>query len=37
MMFGRISRTRAALLGGLRIGGPRPWLLPAFLRTVRMP
>jgi hypothetical protein len=25
------------LRGGVRIGGPRPWLLPAFLRTVRMP
>jgi uncharacterized protein (TIGR03083 family) len=37
MMFGRISHLRAALLGGVRIGGPRPWLLPAFLRTVRMP
>ncbi|MFB9690602.1 maleylpyruvate isomerase N-terminal domain-containing protein [Amycolatopsis plumensis] len=37
MMFGRISRTRALLTGGVRIGGPRPWLLPAFLRTVRMP
>ncbi|GHG16710.1 MULTISPECIES: maleylpyruvate isomerase N-terminal domain-containing protein [Amycolatopsis] len=37
MMFGRISRIRALLTGGVRIGGPRPWLLPAFLRTVRMP
>lgn len=37
MMFGRISRVRAVLGGGVRIGGPRPWLLPAFLRTVRMP
>jgi uncharacterized protein (TIGR03083 family) len=37
MMFGRLSRARAVLGGGVRIGGPRPWLLPAFLRTVRMP
>ncbi|MEV6831451.1 maleylpyruvate isomerase N-terminal domain-containing protein [Amycolatopsis sp. NPDC051102] len=37
MMFGRISKLRAVLLGGVRIGGPRPWLLPEFLRTVRMP
>jgi uncharacterized protein (TIGR03083 family) len=37
MMFGRISKARAVLTGGVRIGGPRPWLLPAFLRTVRMP
>ncbi|WP_410637094.1 maleylpyruvate isomerase family mycothiol-dependent enzyme [Amycolatopsis sp. lyj-346] len=37
MMFGRISRLHAVLTGGVRIGGPRPWLLPAFLRTVRMP
>ncbi|MGW5719506.1 maleylpyruvate isomerase N-terminal domain-containing protein [Amycolatopsis sp. NPDC003865] len=37
MMFGRVSRVRAVLGGGVRIGGPRPWLLPAFLRTVRMP
>lgn len=37
MMFGRIPKLRAVLGGGVRIGGPRPWLLPAFLRTVRMP
>jgi uncharacterized protein (TIGR03083 family) len=37
MMFGRIGKPRAVLSGGVRIGGPRPWLLPAFLRTVRMP
>ncbi|WP_244885526.1 maleylpyruvate isomerase N-terminal domain-containing protein [Amycolatopsis vancoresmycina] len=37
MMFGRISRLRAALLGGVWVSGPRPWLLPEFLRTVRMP
>lgn len=37
MMFGRISPLRAALLGGVWVSGPRPWLLPEFLRTVRMP
>ncbi|MDT7796925.1 MAG: hypothetical protein QOI78_358 [Actinomycetota bacterium] len=37
MMFGRIAKPRAVLSGKVRIGGPRPWLLPAFLRTVRMP
>ncbi|MFJ7211831.1 maleylpyruvate isomerase family mycothiol-dependent enzyme [Amycolatopsis sp. NPDC098790] len=37
MMFGRVSKVRAVVGGGVRIGGPRPWLLPAFLRTVRMP
>ncbi|MEV4057345.1 maleylpyruvate isomerase N-terminal domain-containing protein [Amycolatopsis sp. NPDC049688] len=37
MMFGRISKLRAALLGGVWVSGPRPWLLPEFLRTVRMP
>nr|WP_225957806.1 maleylpyruvate isomerase family mycothiol-dependent enzyme [Amycolatopsis lexingtonensis] len=37
MMFGRISKARAVLTGGVRISGRRPWLLPAFLRTVRMP
>lgn len=37
MMFGRISRARAALTGGVRVSGRRPWLLPEFLRTLRMP
>lgn len=37
VMFGRISRLRAALTGKLRVSGRRPWLLPAFLRTMRMP
>ncbi|RSD19423.1 maleylpyruvate isomerase family mycothiol-dependent enzyme [Amycolatopsis eburnea] len=37
MMFGRISKARAVLTGGVRISGRRPWLLPEFLRTVRMP
>ena len=37
MMFGRISKLRAVLGGGLVVSGRRPWLLPTFLRTVRMP
>lgn len=37
MLFGRVGKARAVLSGGVRIGGRRPWLLPAFLRTVRMP
>jgi uncharacterized protein (TIGR03083 family) len=37
VLFGRVSRARAALTGKLRVGGRRPWLLPAFLRTVRLP
>ncbi|TDB73510.1 maleylpyruvate isomerase family mycothiol-dependent enzyme [Micromonospora sp. KC723] len=37
MMFGRISRARALLTGGVRISGRRPWLLPTFLRTFRTP
>ncbi|QIS12468.1 maleylpyruvate isomerase family mycothiol-dependent enzyme [Nocardia arthritidis] len=37
MMFGRISRPRAAITGKVIVGGPRPWLLPTFLRTVRFP
>lgn len=37
MMFGRISRLRAALTGKVLVSGPRPWLLPAFLRVVRFP
>ncbi|HEX4701436.1 MAG TPA: maleylpyruvate isomerase N-terminal domain-containing protein [Pseudonocardiaceae bacterium] len=37
VLFGRISRARAALTGKLRVSGRRPWLLPAFLRTVRLP
>lgn len=37
MLFGRTSRLRAALTGGVFVGGPRPWLLPAFLRTLRLP
>jgi hypothetical protein len=37
MLFGRISRPRAVLSGKLVISGPRPWLLPMFLRTMRFP
>jgi hypothetical protein len=37
MMFGRISRVRAVLTRKIVIGGRRPWLVPAFLRTVRFP
>ncbi|MFI9010821.1 maleylpyruvate isomerase N-terminal domain-containing protein [Actinosynnema sp. NPDC053489] len=37
VLFGRVSRVRAVLTGKLRVGGPRPWLLPEFLRTVRLP
>jgi uncharacterized protein (TIGR03083 family) len=37
MLFHRISKARAVLSGKLRITGPRPWLLPGFLRVVRAP
>ena len=37
MMFGRISKLRAVLTRKIIIGGRRPWLVPAFLRTVRFP
>jgi uncharacterized protein (TIGR03083 family) len=37
MMFGRISKSRAVLTRKIVIGGRRPWLLPAFLHTVRLP
>jgi Mycothiol maleylpyruvate isomerase N-terminal domain len=37
MMFGRVSRLRAVVTGKVVIRGPRPWLLPVFLRTVHMP
>jgi hypothetical protein len=37
LLFHRIGRPRAVLTGGVRIWGRRPWLLPAFLRTVRAP
>jgi hypothetical protein len=37
MLFGRISRSRAILTRKIVITGRRPWLLPAFLRTIRAP
>jgi uncharacterized protein (TIGR03083 family) len=37
MMFGRISKLQAVLTRKIIIGGRRPWLVPAFLRTVRFP
>jgi uncharacterized protein (TIGR03083 family) len=37
MLFGRVSKVRAIASRKLVIGGPRPWLLLAFLRTVRAP
>lgn len=37
MMFGRISKQRAVLTRKVIIGGRKPWLMPAFLRTVRLP
>ncbi|MBC6467410.1 maleylpyruvate isomerase family mycothiol-dependent enzyme [Actinomadura alba] len=38
MLFGRVSRARALLTGKVVVvGGRRPWLLPAFMRTVRFP
>jgi hypothetical protein len=36
-LFGRVSRARTMLTGGMRVSGPRLRLLPEFLRTVRMP
>lgn len=37
MLFGRVHRVRAVLARKLSVGGRRPWLLPVFLRTMRMP
>jgi uncharacterized protein (TIGR03083 family) len=37
LLFGRVGKARAALTGKLVVTGRRPWLLPAFLRTVRLP
>lgn len=37
MMFHRIGRVRAAMSGSVVAYGRRPWLLPVFLRKVRMP
>jgi uncharacterized protein (TIGR03083 family) len=37
MLFHRVGRLRTALTGGVRVWGRRVWLLPAFLRKVRLP
>lgn len=37
MLFGRIGRARAAMTGKVTVRGRRPWILPAFLRIVRLP
>ncbi|MFC5183275.1 maleylpyruvate isomerase N-terminal domain-containing protein [Actinomadura harenae] len=37
MLFGRMSKPRAALTRKIVVGGRRPWLLPVFLKTVRVP
>ncbi|MEJ2855108.1 MULTISPECIES: maleylpyruvate isomerase family mycothiol-dependent enzyme [unclassified Saccharothrix] len=37
LLFGRVSRLKAGLSGKLIVSGKRPWLLPEFLRTVRLP
>lgn len=37
MMFGRVSKPRAVLTRKVTVGGRRPWLLPVFLRTLRVP
>ncbi|MEW9552923.1 hypothetical protein [Nonomuraea sp. NPDC050783] len=37
MLFGRVGRARAALGGKVVVRGRRPWLLPAFLRIMRLP
>src|SRR5918999_350328 len=37
MLFHKTSVVRTALSGAVVVSGRRPWLLPAFLRKVRMP
>lgn len=37
VLFHRLSRTRAATTGALRVWGRRPWLLSPFLSRVRLP
>ncbi|RSN21290.1 hypothetical protein DMC61_36940 [Amycolatopsis sp. WAC 04169] len=37
MLFHRVGKVRSALTGKVVVSGPRPWLLPAFLRVVRLP
>ncbi|WP_370943138.1 maleylpyruvate isomerase N-terminal domain-containing protein [Amycolatopsis sp. cg5] len=35
--FHRVAKARAVLTGKIAISGPKPWLLPRFLKTVRLP
>ena len=37
VLFRRMSKARAVLTRGIIIRGPRPWLLPGFLRVMRLP
>ncbi|MFG2049427.1 maleylpyruvate isomerase N-terminal domain-containing protein [Micromonospora sp. NPDC048935] len=37
LLFHRVSYPRAVLTGKVRVGGRRPWLLPAFTETMRLP
>ncbi|MBY8874804.1 hypothetical protein K7640_23530 [Micromonospora sp. PLK6-60] len=37
MLFGRLSVPRALARRDVVVGGPRPWLVPAFLRVVHLP
>ncbi len=37
MLFHRVGTVRSALTRKIVVSGPRPWLLPAFLRVVRLP
>ncbi|MFD8500104.1 maleylpyruvate isomerase N-terminal domain-containing protein [Amycolatopsis sp. NPDC059657] len=37
MNFHRVGKARAVLSGKIVVSGPRPWLLPRFLKTVRLP
>ncbi|WP_101608161.1 maleylpyruvate isomerase N-terminal domain-containing protein [Amycolatopsis sp. BJA-103] len=37
MLFHRVGKARTALTRKIVVSGPRPWLLPAFLRVVRLP
>jgi hypothetical protein len=37
VLFHRVTRSRAAMTGALRVWGRHPWLLVPFLRKVRLP
>lgn len=37
MLFHRVGKLRSAMTRKVVVSGPRPWLLPAFLRIVRLP